>query len=112
MFDDLFGTAYFASMSGRRGALAAIVALGIIIAGAVAIASIFRSWDFDGAGDYPVRGPKFDGSETRVAFGVTYAFGEPGTYFPALRVTSQREGDVTSPFARVQNVGRVRVVVS
>jgi hypothetical protein len=28
-----------------------------------------------------------------------------------LRVTSQRQGDVDSPFARVQNLGRVRVVV-
>jgi hypothetical protein len=72
---------------------------------------VHAEWDFDGAGDYPVSGPRFDGSESRVAFGTTYAFHEPGTYFPALRVTSQRQGDVDSPFARVQNLGRVRVVV-
>jgi hypothetical protein len=72
---------------------------------------VHAEWDFEGTGDYPVGGPRFDGSETRTAFGTTYAFSEPGTYFPALRVTSQRQGDVDSPFARVQNLGRVRVVV-
>jgi hypothetical protein len=73
---------------------------------------VAAEWDFDGAGDYPYVEPTFDGSETRAAFGITHAFEEPGTYFPALRVTSHRQGDVDSPFARVQNLGRVRVVVS
>ena len=73
---------------------------------------VHAEWDFEGAGDYPVGGPRFDGSETRVSFETTCAFSEPGTYFPALRVVSQRQGDVDSPFARVQNLGRVRVVVS
>ncbi len=40
------------------------------------------------------------------------SFDAPGTYFPALRVTAQRDGDATTPFARVQNVARVRVVVT
>jgi len=40
------------------------------------------------------------------------SFDAPGTYFPALRVTAQRDGDATTPFARVQNVARVRVVVA
>jgi len=73
---------------------------------------VAAEWDFDGAGDYPLVESRFDGSETRVAFEVEYAFSEPGTYYPALRVTSQRQGDVDSPFARVQNLGRVRVVVT
>jgi hypothetical protein len=72
---------------------------------------VAAEWDFDGAGEYPYVEPSFDGSETRVAFGITHAFDEPGTYFPALRVTSHRQGEVESPFARVQNLGRVRVVV-
>jgi hypothetical protein len=28
-----------------------------------------------------------------------------------LRATSQREGDAKTPYARIQNLGRVRVVV-
>ena len=37
---------------------------------------------------------------------------EPGTYFPVVRATQQREGDPDHPHARVQNLGRVRVVVA
>jgi hypothetical protein len=40
-----------------------------------------------------------------------HSFAEPGTYFPTLRVASQRTGDTDTPFTRVQNLGRVRVVV-
>ena len=42
----------------------------------------------------------------------TYSFSEPGTYFPAIRVTSHREGDPITRHARIQNIGRVRVVVT
>jgi hypothetical protein len=42
---------------------------------------------------------------------VEWNFDGAGAYFPVLRVTSQREGDLKTPFARVQNLGRVRVVV-
>ncbi len=41
-----------------------------------------------------------------------YAFSKPGTYYPALRVTSHRQGDAASPYAQMQNLGRVRVVVT
>ena len=34
-----------------------------------------------------------------------------GSYFPALRVASQRDGDFSTPFTRVQSLGRERVVV-
>ncbi|UCB43523.1 MAG: hypothetical protein JSV77_02435 [Dehalococcoidales bacterium] len=70
-------------------------------------------WDFEGAGDYPLR-EKFDytnSSFTRMTFKTTYAFSDPGTYFPALRVASHRQGDFQTRFARIQNIGRVRVVV-
>ena len=70
-------------------------------------------WDFEGSGDYPVV-QQFDDTDSafaRTTVGATYAFSEPGTYFPALRATSQRQGDARTPFARVQNLGRVRVVV-
>lgn len=46
-----------------------------------------------------------------VAVETTTSFAAPGTYFVVLRGTSQREGDPTTPFARVENIGRARVVV-
>ena len=67
-------------------------------------------WDFEGRGDYPVVKPLPDLKST-VTLKVTHAFSQPGTYFPVLRATSQREGDAKTPWTRVQNLGRARVVV-
>jgi len=67
-------------------------------------------WDFEGAGEYPVASEIKP--QSRLAVTTKYAFSKPGTYFPALRVTSNRQGDAHSPYAQVQNLGRVRVVVT
>jgi hypothetical protein len=74
-------------------------------------AIVAAEWDFDGAGSYPVAGQLSDPSSSRVAVKTSHSFSKPGTYFPALRVTSQRQGDRSTAFARIQNLGRVRVVV-
>jgi hypothetical protein len=74
---------------------------------------VSAEWDFEGAGDYPVK-EKFDDTNSsfpRLSLKTTYAFSKPGTYFPALRATSQRQGNFKTRFARIQNLGRVRVVV-
>jgi hypothetical protein len=49
--------------------------------------------------------------DSRTQLWATYTFSEPGTYFPVLRATSQREGDPNTPWARIENLDRVRVVV-
>jgi hypothetical protein len=73
---------------------------------------VSAQWDFEGAGDYPVVGQiQPDASGTRATVSATYSFSKPGTYFPALRAASQRQPDNT-PYARLQNLGRVRVVVT
>jgi hypothetical protein len=41
----------------------------------------------------------------------THTYDKPGTYFAVLTVESNREGDQETPFARVRNLDRVRVVV-
>lgn len=74
------------------------------------------AWDYDGSGTYK---NKVDLSEakitndggSRVEFSVKKAFPEAGTWFPVLRVTSERNGDKETPYARIQNLDRVRVVV-
>ncbi len=74
---------------------------------------VHAEWDFEGGGDYPIA-ETFDDTDSAfssVTVKSVHTFSEPGTYFPALRATSQRQGDSTTPFARVQNLGRVRVVV-
>ena len=66
-------------------------------------------WCVDGSGDYTTA-PPFAPAE-RVRVSATHAFERPGTYFPVLRATSQREGDPSTPYGRIQNIARARVVV-
>jgi plastocyanin len=75
---------------------------------------VAAEWDFEGAGTFPVAG-KFspvDKTASRVTLSTTYTFSKPGTYFPTLRAVSQRQGDAQTPYARIQNLGRVRVAVT
>ncbi|MFX1561174.1 MAG: hypothetical protein ACFFBL_11350, partial [Promethearchaeota archaeon] len=75
--------------------------------------SIVRvEWDFEGEGDYPEVQKIKDTKSSRVKVKTDYTFSESGTYFPALRATLHRQGDPETPYARVQNIGRVRVVVN
>jgi hypothetical protein len=70
-------------------------------------------WDFEGQGDFPVI-ERFDVTSalhSHLALETTHVFTKPGTYFPALRATAQRQGSCKAPFACIRNLGRVRVVV-
>jgi hypothetical protein len=72
---------------------------------------VAAEWDFEGVGDYAAPAEIREAKST-VTVTATYSFSKPGTYFPVLRATSQREGDVRTPYARVQNLARVRVAVA
>ncbi|PVH72283.1 hypothetical protein DL98DRAFT_539327 [Cadophora sp. DSE1049] len=66
-------------------------------------------WDFKGegiftAGDLGSISPSVDVS-------TTYVYEEAGVYFAGVRISSQREGNPDTPFARVWNLARVRVIV-
>ena len=66
-------------------------------------------WDLDADGAYEST-DAVDPTERLVAERTT-SFDAPGTYFVTVRVTAQREGDPATPFARVPNLARARVVV-
>ena len=70
-------------------------------------------WSFDKSGTFPVKATwtPVDKTGSRVTLKTTYTFTKPGTYFPTLRVASQRQDDAKTPFTRIQNLDRVRVVV-
>jgi hypothetical protein len=74
-------------------------------------AIVAAEWDFEGAGNYPLPGQLSDTRSARVTVQSTYAFSKPGTYFPALRAAAQRNADPGTPYARANNLDRVRVVV-
>lgn len=63
-------------------------------------------WDFEGDGTFEQQST--DGKGKAKA---KHKFTKAGTYFPTVRVISQREGDADTPYTRIQNLDRVRVVV-
>jgi hypothetical protein len=67
-------------------------------------------WDVFGRGKFTAI-LNFSPRESAVV-NTTVEYLAPGTYFPGIRVTSQREGNAETPFARVSNLGRARVVVT
>ncbi|MGC5221757.1 hypothetical protein ACPW96_04045 [Micromonospora sp. DT81.3] len=71
---------------------------------------IAAEWDFEGDGEY-VPG-KVTAPRRIAAIGTTHRFAEPGTYFVSLRVTAERDGDIGAQYALLQNIDRVRVVVT
>jgi hypothetical protein len=66
-------------------------------------------WDLDGSGRFEVREQVTPGPQVTVER--RHAFAEPGTRFVTVRVAAQRDGDVATTYARVQNLARVRVVI-
>lgn len=71
---------------------------------------VAAEWDFDGDGVFDATGTVARG-KARVTATVRHAFAKRGTYFAVLRGVSQREGDASTPFARIQNLARARIVV-
>jgi len=101
-----------------NGARRAQVAVGELVEFAASIevplgagTVVMAEWDFDGSGDFAVCETDLDGSASRLNVWASHAFTEPGTYFPAIRVGSQRQGNLAKPHGQVLNLGRVRVVV-
>jgi hypothetical protein len=66
-------------------------------------------WDFEGKGSYRASGDISPVEQMRVT--TTYAFARPGTYFPVVRVAAHRDGDPMTPYARVMNIARARIIV-
>jgi hypothetical protein len=71
---------------------------------------IAAEWDFEGTGTFSAQSP-VGPKATTANVTITHKFDKPGTYFPALRGISQRDGDRTTAFGRIQDLGRVRVTV-
>lgn len=73
-------------------------------------AIVTAEWDFEGTGGFSGAEPVTPAAQ--VTLTARHAYARPGTYFAAVRVASQREGDVETPYAKLYNLARARVVVS
>jgi len=67
-------------------------------------------WDFEGTGSFKEI-DRLRRIGERVSVQAKYTFDKSGTYFPVVRVTSNRIGDASTPFGLIQNLASVRVVV-
>ena len=68
-------------------------------------------WDLDGTGEFAVAERGLNSSQEKMTISRTHSFSEPGTYFVTVRAVSQRNGNMETPFTRIQNLDRVRIVV-
>ncbi len=71
---------------------------------------IAADWDWDGSGTFATHSAIVPGKAV-LTVRIVHSFAKPGTYFPVLRATSQRDGNPITPYARIENIDRVRVVV-
>jgi len=68
-------------------------------------------WDFENKGTF--KKGKFKASQEKNVYNAEskHKFVHKGTYFVTVRIVSQRNGNKKTPFALIQNLDRVRVVV-
>jgi hypothetical protein len=76
---------------------------------------VSAEWNFVGGNNFKaitnIRKYYTTQAGSKVVIKTTYTYSQVGTFFPLLRVASQREGDFATPFTRIQNLGSARVVV-
>jgi hypothetical protein len=71
---------------------------------------VLAEWDFTGDGKFAAASDVPTG-ETAADLRAVHHYTEPGTYFVGLRATSQRDDYAGTPYGRLVNLDRVRVVV-
>jgi hypothetical protein len=69
-------------------------------------------WDLDGSGRFATVLDGVDGTQRAQSASFSHAFTDRGTHFAAVRVLSHRSGDTSARNDRVENLARVRVVVT
>ncbi|PZV87265.1 hypothetical protein CLV31_101137 [Algoriphagus aquaeductus] len=76
---------------------------------------VYAAWDFDGSGEFKnlidLGNAVISNNGSQVEFDLDYVFDNSGVYFASLKIATQREGDSSTPFARIQNIDRVKVSV-
>lgn len=70
------------------------------------------AWDYEAANDFSQGEELQKESEGSVLVSSTHSFEKPGTYFPVIKVQSNRHGTLEDIFTQCKNLDRVKVVVS
>jgi hypothetical protein len=99
--------------SGRRSSTRTCVTFKVVVEAPPRGGKIIEvARDFDGSGDYAFEHDEVDGSSSSLHLTTTHTFDALGTYFPSVRVVAERGGQVDATLGRIENLDRVRVVVS
>lgn len=69
-------------------------------------------WDFGDHQNYYPEQHNTSSSKEFLALTNQHVFTKPGTYFVTVRIKAERNGNVETPFAKIQNLDRVRVIVT
>jgi Tannase and feruloyl esterase len=69
-------------------------------------------WDFDGSGTFPFRHADIDGTASELTLSTSHTYEHRGTYFATARVSSHRDGDITSEYRRIPNLAQARIIVT
>jgi hypothetical protein len=72
---------------------------------------VAAAWDFDDSGVFAEKAKLPATQSAAATISTTHSFEKAGTYFVTIKVESERNGDASSPYARIPNLARVRVVV-
>lgn len=76
---------------------------------------VSAAWNFEGGKEFidviNINGYYTNSSGDKAKIKTTYTFKKTGIFFPTVLVASQREGDLKTPFTRIQNLGSARVIV-
>ncbi|MEV4241498.1 MULTISPECIES: hypothetical protein [Nocardia] len=71
---------------------------------------VAAAWNFTGTGD--VAPAALSGADRQSGVVTqTFTYDKPGTHFPSVLATAQRDGDPNDEFTKIDNLGRVCVVV-
>lgn len=72
----------------------------------------FAAWDYEKTNDF-THGEKLELSDNgaKTLVHTSHTFTAPGTYFPVVRVMSNRKGNLADIYTQCKNLDRVRVVV-
>jgi hypothetical protein len=71
---------------------------------------VSAEWDAEGTGTFEAA--EIGTPAQSVTLSATHSYAAPGTYFAVVRVAAQREGDPVTPYGRVLNLARARIVVT
>lgn len=69
------------------------------------------AWDYEATNDFTHAEELRQEADSSVLVTSSHSFAKPGTYFPVIKVQSQRNGTLEDIFTQCKNLDRVRVIV-